>query len=196
MPPTDRRSALLDATLELIGEGGLAAATHRRVEARVGLPHGTTTYWFKSKRALLDAAVDRLLERDRARADEIGRRLAAVLAPRGPLDELDYDGVAAALVRWLDQDRTLHLARYELFVAAGRDAELAPAMNAALQPLVALLEPLVLAAGSTAPARDARIALATLNGLLLEQLIRPQADFATSVLPVALRKLMASLATP
>jgi len=56
-----------------------------------------------------------------------------------------------------------------------------------------VLEPIVIAAGSTHPARDARIALAMANGLMLEQLARPEPDFAEEVLPAALGKLLATM---
>jgi AcrR family transcriptional regulator len=196
MPTADRRTALLDATLELIGEGGLAVVTHRRVEARVGLPHGSTTYYFKSKQALLDAAVGRLLEIDTSRADAVGHAVAAALAPRAPLDGVDFAAVAQAISDWLVQDRTLQLARYELQLAAARDEDRRDPMVAGAAAFVRLIEPLVVAAGSQAPERDARIALATVNGLMLEQLTRPTPDFATEILPVALRKLLASFGAP
>lgn len=208
MGPTDRRIALLDATLELIGEGGLGTVTHRRVEARVGLPHGSTTYYFKSKQALLDAAIEHLLAIDLARSDAIGHAVAAALAPREPLDQLDWSAIARAIVDWIEQDRTLQLARYELQIAtarerpATRDAAAAregagdAPMVAAAETFLERLEPLVIAAGSSAPRRDAQILLATINGLMFEQLSRPSEQFATEVLPAALRKLLASFATP
>ena len=191
--PADRRTALLEATLQLIGSGGLAAVTHRAVERAAGLPHGSTTYYFKSKQQLLEAAVARLLEIDRARADEIVHAISRTLATRAPLDSLDLDAIAAAIVAWIDQDRTYQLARYELFVESARRPELKAAMRSGGDSFLRVLEPIVVAAGSHDPARDARIALAMANGLMLEQLARPEPDFATRVLPAALRKLLASM---
>lgn len=192
-PPADRRAALLEATLELVGTGGLAAVTHRRVEAAAGLPHGSTTYYFKTKDQLLQAAVERLLEIDRERADHVVHAITAALAPRQPLDQLDLDAIAAAIVSWLEQDRAYQLARYELFVESARRPELRAAMAAGGESFLRVLEPIVIAAGSREPERDARIALAMANGLMLEQLARPEPDFATRVLPAALRKLLASM---
>jgi DNA-binding transcriptional regulator YbjK len=193
MAPTDRRTALLEATLHLIGTGGLAAVTHRAVEAEAGLPHGSTTYYFKTKQALLEAAVERLLEIDRARADEIAHALSRALAPREPLRELDLEGIARAIVAWLEQDRAYQLARYELQIESARRPELRAAMQRGGEAFLRVLEPIVVAAGSAQPARDARIALAMVNGLMLEQLARPEPDFASDVLPAALRKLLISL---
>lgn len=192
-PPPDRRTALLEATLQLIGEGGLGAVTHRAVERVAGLPHGSTTYYFKTRQQLLEAAVGRLLEIDRARGDEIVHAISRTLATRRPLGELDLDAIAAAIVAWLESDRTYQLARYELFVESARRPELRAAMMAGAESFLRILEPIVVAAGSQDPPRDARIALAMANGLMLEQLARPEPDFATAVLPAALRKLLASM---
>jgi DNA-binding transcriptional regulator YbjK len=192
-PPADRRTALLEATLQLVGEGGLSAVTHRAVERAAGLPHGSTTYYFKTKQQLLEAAVERLLEVDRARADEVVHAISRTLASREPLAQLDLDAIAAAIVAWLEQDRTYQLARYELFVESARRPELKAPMAAGGEAFLRVLEPIVVAAGSRDPRRDARIALAMANGLMLEQLARPEPDFATRVLPAALRKLLASM---
>lgn len=192
-PPADRRTALLEATLQLVGEGGLSAVTHRAVERAAGLPHGSTTYYFKTKQQLLEAAVERLLEVDRARADEVVHAISRTLASRRPLAQLDLDAIAAAIVAWLEQDRVYQLARYELFVESARRPELKAPMAAGGEAFLRVLEPIVLAAGSRDPRRDARIALAMANGLMLEQLARPEPDFATTVLPAALRKLLASM---
>lgn len=194
MPPTDRRAALLESTLQLIGTGGLAAVSHRKVEARAGLPHGSTTYYFKTKQQLLDAAVDHLLAIDQARADQIIHAISAALAPRGALDALDLDQVAAGIVGWIEQDRVYQVARYELTVESARQPALAEAMRRGADAFLRVLQPLVVAAGSRHPERDARIVLAMANGLMLEQLARPQDDFATEVLPVALRQMLGGLA--
>ena len=45
------------ATLELIGEHGPDAVTHRAVAERAGLPLSATTYWFDSKEELLQEIV-------------------------------------------------------------------------------------------------------------------------------------------
>lgn len=192
-PPADRRTALLESTLQLIGTGGLAAVSHRKVEAHAGLPHGSTTYYFKTKQQLLDAAVDHLLAIDQSRADQIIHAITAALAPRNALDELDLDAVAAGIVGWIEHDRVLQVARYELTVEAARQPALGDAMRRGADAFLRVLQPLVVAAGSRHPERDARVVLAMANGLMLEQLARPQDDFATTVLPAALRAMLAGI---
>src|SRR5262249_5114057 len=51
-----RRSAILDAAVDLIGSGGPDAITHRAVAARAGMPLGSLTYHFRTRRDLVGAA--------------------------------------------------------------------------------------------------------------------------------------------
>ena len=43
-----RRALLLQTTLRLIGEQGIAAVNHRSVAKAADVPLGSTTYWFGS----------------------------------------------------------------------------------------------------------------------------------------------------
>ena len=58
-----RREHIVRATLELIGERGTDAVTHRAVAERAGLPLSATTYWFDSKEELISEAL-RLANRE------------------------------------------------------------------------------------------------------------------------------------
>src|SRR5215204_4202733 len=73
-----RREHILRATIELIGERGPDAVTHRAVAERAGLPLSATTYWFESKEQLLQETL--LL----AAREEVERleRLVLDLAPQ------------------------------------------------------------------------------------------------------------------
>ncbi|MDR2280740.1 MAG: TetR family transcriptional regulator [Gordonia sp. (in: high G+C Gram-positive bacteria)] len=66
VPDFTRRDAICDAALDLAAEGGNRAVTHSGVDRRLGLPAGSTSYYFRTRRALLDAAVRRLTEQSRA----------------------------------------------------------------------------------------------------------------------------------
>src|SRR4051812_22609138 len=72
MPPTKDRA--LQAALELLGTGGIRALTHARVDARAGLPRGSTSNYFRTRSALLVGAVEELGARE---ASEV----AAALPP-------------------------------------------------------------------------------------------------------------------
>jgi AcrR family transcriptional regulator len=70
------RERILDAALELFAEAGFQGTTISEVERRVGLAPGTGSFYrhFPSKEALLQAAVDREVER--IEAEIFGARAA------------------------------------------------------------------------------------------------------------------------
>src|SRR3954452_4379270 len=65
MPATTRERAL-QAAVELLGVEGVRALSHARVDDRAGLPPGSTSNWFRTRRALLGGVVDWIAERERA----------------------------------------------------------------------------------------------------------------------------------
>ena len=85
------------------------------------------------------------------------------------------------------------VAHYEVFLAASRDPELAPAAEEWTATNTAMLEPLLERLGSPSPGGDARIVNAVLNGLTLEQLGSPTADFTEQVAHPALRRTLDAL---
>ena len=62
----DRRTIALDAALTVIGRDGMRALTHRAVDAEAGFPPGTTSNHFRTRHALLDGALGRLIQHDLA----------------------------------------------------------------------------------------------------------------------------------
>jgi len=72
---TDRRTQLADAAIALVAESGMRGLTHRAVDARAGLPPGTTSAYLRTRQALIEAVVARIAELDLA--DMAGRTPAA-----------------------------------------------------------------------------------------------------------------------
>ena len=64
--PAATRERGLEAAVELLGAEGVRALTHARVDERAGLPPGSTSNWFRTRRALLGGIVDWIAERERA----------------------------------------------------------------------------------------------------------------------------------
>jgi AcrR family transcriptional regulator len=176
----DRRDQLLAQALELLAQGGLGAVTHRAVERAAGVPHGSVTYHFGSRDELVDALVDHLVATCEADLAQIARDVAMALAGlAGRLDAdggLDVDAVAGVLVRWMDDGRARHLARFELELAGARDPRLRVRMTEAASVFWRLCEPIVLAMGSVDPARDGRAMAAAIDGLLLDRLAHDPGD--------------------
>jgi DNA-binding transcriptional regulator YbjK len=169
---TDRRTELLDAALDLVGEGGLRAVTHRAVEQRAGAPHGSTTYYFKTRDQLVEATIQRLTDIDRTNVEGIAHGISMALARGNP----DYDAIADALIAWINADRLLQLARFELHVASARDPDLKALMSAGSARFWHLVEPLALTLGSKSPVRDSRVMVAMLDGLVFDYLTRDPPD--------------------
>lgn len=120
---TDRRSAILDAVVDLLAAEGLAGVTHRAADAAAGLPPGSSTYYFPKKAELVRAAAAHLaaeLEKD---CDDLRIAFADVTARRGL--EAAIDEAARGLVASAARGRRLLLARIELAMAAARHPDLA-----------------------------------------------------------------------
>ena len=73
---TDR--AILDGALAVLAEQGMRGLTHRAVDTAAGLPAGSTSYYFRSRAALVAGCVERLVERDLAQ--DVATAEAAVLS--------------------------------------------------------------------------------------------------------------------
>ena len=56
----DRRTQLLDAALAVVADKGMKGLTHRAVDAAAEVAEGTTSNYFRSRAALVEAALDRL----------------------------------------------------------------------------------------------------------------------------------------
>ena len=184
-----RRDPILRATLELIGERGPDAVTHRAVAERAGLPLAATTYWFESKEQLLQEAL-RLVAREETERLE---RLVLDLAPR----ELDAGAwaraVAATLAADLAEDPVRHVALIELVLEGTRRPWLRDEVVRWHAAHLRLAEMGLRAAGSPDPGADAALVVATVTGLVLGQLAIPQPDFEEAIFRPALERLFASL---
>ncbi|RPA57001.1 TetR family transcriptional regulator [Gordonia oryzae] len=67
MSRPDRRCQIADAALGLAASGGTHALTHQAIDRRLDLPKGSTSYYFRTREALLLAAADRLITLSRER---------------------------------------------------------------------------------------------------------------------------------
>lgn len=191
----DRRELLLDETLAIVAEGGLAAVTHRAVERAAGVPHGSVTYHFGTRDDLIDALVERMVATCAAQVSQIAHSVSMALAApaaRGAGEGLDVDAVTRALIAWMDGTRQLQLARLELELAGARDPRLGRRMTDAARIFWRMCEPIVLAMGSTDPELDARAMSAAIDGLLLDHLAHEPVDPA--VVRVGVRQLLRSWA--
>lgn len=162
---TDRANALLDAAISVVGSHGLRGLTHRAVDGRAGVPAGSTSYYFRTRSALLQGVLTRLLELD----TQDYERFAT-----GGTDRRALTTTLVGLYgHWMDAARDRQCARYAIYLDAGADAELRALLDAANRQLANAMEGMLRAAGCPHPRRDARLLIALLDGLLYDRLARP-----------------------
>ncbi|TQS43091.1 TetR/AcrR family transcriptional regulator [Cryptosporangium phraense] len=111
-----RRHRLVEATLDVIAERGVAGTTHRQVAAAADVPLGSVTYHFTSLRDLLTSAFTHL-------ADTGAAAFEAQLAAIEPGGDARARVVESILADLSDNQRRAVLT-YELYAAAARDPSL------------------------------------------------------------------------
>jgi AcrR family transcriptional regulator len=179
MPVTPTtREQLLDAAIELLATDGMRAVTHRAVEQRAGASHGSTTYHFGSRTALLGELLRHVAEHD----ERAIREVLGSVEPPTDVSEPELAAMIASVLSVVAVDRTYALARYELFLYAARHSEFQPEVVRWRGLFVTGIEPLMRAGGATDPPRSARWFVAALDGILLDQLVNPDPDFAAQAI--------------
>jgi len=185
-----RREEILRATLRLIGDRGADAVTHRAVAEEAGVPLSATTYYFASKEQLLEQAL--LLA-----AREETERLERLVLEIAPLS-LSVDEWAAAvggqIAGDVAADPAKHVALFELGLEATRREPLRAELQRWQDAHLRLAEVGCRAIGSEQPEIDAQVIVATLSGLMLQQLAGGRDDFEAEVMRPTTARLFGRLA--
>ncbi|MCB0930123.1 MAG: TetR/AcrR family transcriptional regulator [Mycobacterium sp.] len=123
--PEERRRVLCDAAIQLLADEGAKGLSHPKVDSFAGLPNGSTSFYFRTRSALLMAAAERLAELDLV-------DLMSVAEPANPgssegLDfPVDAPRLATMVMLSASEPRLSRTkARFELMLQANRDPELA-----------------------------------------------------------------------
>ncbi|MET0287001.1 MAG: TetR family transcriptional regulator [Polyangiales bacterium] len=162
--PGDRRQRIAEAAIAVIARDGGRGLSHRAVDAELALPVGSVSYYFRTRKALLDAAVARLVERDEQDVRELMASLRKPVVPASLVREL--------VKRWSQKEhRTWLCARFELLLEAGREGPDHP-LIAARRKFMAGTQQMFEGLGAKAPAVSARRLIASVEGLLLDELFR------------------------
>ena len=169
----ERRRVLCDAAIEILALEGARGLTHRRVERRAGLPDGTTSSYFRTRSALLQATAERVAELDAAEFEAVTRQLPPSETATTTLSLLAQMVMRSATGTGLDRSR----ARYELAFHSHRDAVLRRALEDTIAGFVALSEQAVTQVQPDGPVDPALVeeqayAVTTfLNGVMVRQVI-------------------------
>jgi DNA-binding transcriptional regulator YbjK len=165
-----RRTEILDGALTVLAEQGMRGLTHRAVDAAVGLPAGSTSYYFRSRAALVAECVRRLLERDLDQDVPV-----AEVAVSGGVDGL-VDALTGIGLRMATTERRRTLARYELSLCGVRDPELRAELVRGGDVIRQRGAALLARAGAADPAAAAAEVAAVLDGLVYTALTRGPDD--------------------
>ena len=126
-----RRTALLDAAIEVLAREGSRGLTLRAVDAEAGVPPGTATNYFANRAQMLGQVMHRVHERLAPDEAELRRTLR-----RPPSRDL-VATLMHELIGRVRRDRSSHLAMLEMRLEATRrpelQAELARAFGAELE---------------------------------------------------------------
>ncbi|OMC46814.1 TetR/AcrR family transcriptional regulator [Mycobacterium sp. IS-1264] len=171
MPPNpQRRAQILDAAIGILADTGVGGLTHRHVDDRAGLPAGTTSNYFRTRQALLEATAARTV-------DLHWRRVEAL---RAAIGSLTRDGLKALMTQLIshpdEQFRRHTLARFELFLEGTRRPELQPFLLE-LQAAAVKSATLIFEAAGLAPTAQQMDDLSRLlNGYVFSKLTMPSDD--------------------
>lgn len=161
---TDRRRLVARTALHVLATAGARGLTHRAVDAEASLPAGSTSYYFRTRAALLRACLDDLVTQDRDDMD-----LMEPLVRAGDLDGLQ-EALTDLVMRWVTTDRERHLARYELSLEALRRPDLADFLHQGGQGIRSGVADVLAALGIDDAAERAQMLVACVDGVLFDRI--------------------------
>jgi DNA-binding transcriptional regulator YbjK len=124
--PVERRRDLCDAAIQLLADDGAKGLSHLKVDRRAGVPDGTTSFYFRTRSALLRAVAERLAELDLASLQSV------VDSADGQVDNPSPSRLSQVVIQAGSEPQLSRTkARYELTMQATRDSALAAILQQA-----------------------------------------------------------------
>lgn len=157
------RERIIAATLQVIGDDGVAAVTNRRIAKAADVSLGSITYHFATQHDLLRESLRSFVAQETCRFMELADRCS----DRMTLEE------AGVLVGQVAADADLHnahIAPFELYIQAGRDPQLRPAAAECFTAYDHLALSILTTLGVPDPERLAGPVVALVIGLQLRRL--------------------------
>lgn len=158
------RQRIIAAVLQIIGEGGIAALTNRRIAKEAGVSLGSVTYHFETQHDLLRESLLHFVREEARHFTE--------LADQCQTEGLDIEDAAslAGQVACGTALDSAHLAPFELYLHAGRDERLREAASKAFTAYDRLATQILTALGVPDAERLAATTVAVVMGLQLRRL--------------------------
>ncbi|WP_020551277.1 TetR/AcrR family transcriptional regulator [Embleya scabrispora] len=163
----DRLVLIGDTAIRLLVERGMRGLTHRAVDEGAGLPPGSTSYYARTRAALLEVALARMTVLE---AGEFAPALADGESPAALPDDLMgiADLVAAIVDAAIRDGRDQKIARYELALEATRRPELRTVYDEAGAVFRGAAVGMLAVLGSRAPERHGRFLVAWCEGVMFD----------------------------
>ena len=163
---------ILDAAIRVLGAEGPRHLTHRSVDRAAGLPPGSTSNYFRTRGALLEAIVTRLEALDRQDWETM-----AGLPPAANVDDL-VTALASYVRHAIGPGRARTLARYGLFLeAASARPELRKPLARSRAALLVWGAQWMRVLGSPDPEAHCGRMLDYLEGVIFHQMTFPERGF-------------------
>jgi DNA-binding transcriptional regulator YbjK len=161
----DRRQLIARTALHVLATAGARGLTHRAVDTAAAVPAGSTSYYFRTRAALLSACLDDLVAQDHEDLDTMQPLVTAA----------DTDTMASAMAdvleRWLTTGRERHVARYELSLEAQRRPDVAAVLHRGGMMIRHRVADVLAGLGANDPASRAHWLVAALDGVLFDRLV-------------------------
>jgi TetR/AcrR family transcriptional regulator, regulator of biofilm formation and stress response len=180
-----RRREILEATLRVIGGGGVKGVTHRAVAQEANVALASTTYYFDSKSVLVEEALELMI----ARSIEDVRRFTT--CPSEISREELIDRIVGFADGQVNDPNAFVLAQYELMLEAGREEYLRPLARRWTIAYMDGFERVVRSAGL--PEGATEIVTNFVEGAVLNQVTTPTDDFLEGRFRPLLTDLVAAL---
>lgn len=157
--PSKRLQQIAAAALRVLAEQGVRGLTHRAVDKAAGLPSGSTSYYCRTRAALMTLVTSHLAELD---CEDFQRHVSAS-------GSVDLDGLLAFFAS--PECRVRSLARFELYLESARDPEFHASFRRHRQAFVDFTAQALVQAGTASPETRAEAMITDFEGRLFHELV-------------------------
>ena len=195
MPPmsNDRKTTIADAALDILATAGSRGLTHRAVDALAGLPDGSTSSCCRTRLDLVTLALHRHAARN---LDDL-QEDASVLALDAPSLTKFIDTLVNRLEDWMSPAKRARVtAQIEIFLIASREPSLQAVVDSQHQHFVDATKAALLRLGVKKPDSVATGLMATVNGILLGQVVNSQFKPDRKTMKAILMRAVQELSVP
>ncbi|MFN8194555.1 MAG: TetR family transcriptional regulator [Nocardioidaceae bacterium] len=183
-----RRRRILDAATVVVADHGLRGLTHRAVDREAGLPEGSCSAYFRTRRALQTGLAEHVSQQ---LIEDVERLSVTLTRHPGDFDRA-VDSTTRMFLRWLTTIERLQ-AMLELTLEATRDPELAELLAELQQRLVGVVDQALCDSGRGTDLERATTLVFASYGVLLGSLTRGKKE-RRAYLERSLQRLIEGLA--